>query len=127
MLEVHAAGEGHRPDEPVSDPRGIRGGSIEVALRCSGIAAMEADHGGDAKLAAGHPGFLKVLGQYPDFGQRVVPAPRLEEQLGEGTMRLSRPEGRTDLVGEVPGLPGLGQGLLVPVETAQCDGLVDLD
>ena len=68
-----------------------------------------------------------VLGQYRYLGQRVVPAPRLEEQLGEGAMRLSRPEGRTSLVGEVPGLPCLGQGLLVPVETAQRNGLIDLD
>ena len=41
-------------------------------------------------------------------------------------MRLSQPDRRADLVGEVPRLPGRGEGLLVPVETAQRDGLVEL-
>ena len=94
--------------------------------RRADLAAMEADHGGDAEIAAGRAGFLQVLGQDLHLGQRVVPSPRLEEQLAQGAVRLSQPDRRADLVREVPGLPGRGQGLLVPVEVAQRDGLVDL-
>ena len=41
-------------------------------------------------------------------------------------MRLSEPERRADLAGELPCLPGRGEGLLVPVQVGQCNGLVDL-
>ena len=94
--------------------------------RRADLAAMEADHGGDAEIAAGRGGFLQVLGQALHLGQRVVPAPGLEEQLAQGAVRLRQPDRRADLVGELPRLPGRGQGLLVPVEVAQRDGLVDL-
>jgi len=39
---------------------------------------------------------------------------------------LGQPERRADLAGEVPGLSGHGQRLLIPVEVAQRDGLVEL-
>ena len=57
---------------------------------------------------------------------RIVPAPGVEEQLAQGAVRLSQPDHRADLVREVQRLPGRGEGLLVPVEVAQRDGLVDL-
>ena len=65
MLTVQAAGEGQGADEPVPDPLGVRGGSGEAAARRGDVAAMEADHGGDAEIAAGCGGFLQVLRQDP--------------------------------------------------------------
>ena len=65
----------------MSEPLGVRGGRGEVAARRTDLAAMEADHGGDAEIAAGHGRFLQVLRQDLHLGQRVVPSPRLEEQL----------------------------------------------
>ena len=50
--------------------------------------------------------------------------PVWKQQLAQGAVRLSQPERRADLVRELPGLPGRGQRLLVPVEAAQRDGLV---
>ncbi len=90
------------------------------------LAPVEADHGGDAEIGAGHPGFFQVLRQDLDLGQGVVPSPRLKEQLAERAVRLGQPERRADLVGEVPRLRGHGQRLLVPVEIAQRHSLVDL-
>ena len=126
LLAVQAAGQRQRADGPAPEPLGVRVGRGEVAARRAGLAAVEADHGGDAEIAAGHAGFVQVLGQGAHLGQRVVPAPRLEEQLAQGAVRLSQPERRADLVRELPGLPGRGQRLLVPVEIAQRDGLVQL-
>ena len=110
----------------MSEPLGVRDGGGEVAACRADLAAMETDHGGDAEIAAGHGRFLQILMHHRYLGQRVVPLSRLEQQLAEGAVRLSQPECRADLVGQVPRLPGHGQGLLVPVEIAQRDGLVDL-
>ena len=126
LLAVQAAGQRQRADQPVADPLGVRVGRGQVAARRADLAAVEADHGGDAEIAAGRGGFLQVLGQGLHLGQRVVPPPGLEQQLAQGAVRLSQPDRRADLVGQVPGLPGRGQRLLVPVEVAQRDGLVDL-
>ena len=41
-------------------------------------------------------------------------------------MRLRQPEGGADLVRELPRLSRYGQRLLIPVEIAQRNGLVDL-
>ena len=60
------------------------------------------------------------------LGQRIVPAPGFEEQLAEGLVRLRQPDRGAGLIRQMPGLPGHGQRLLVPVELAQHDGLVDL-
>src|SRR5580692_669250 len=84
MLVVQAAGERHRADEPVPEPVGVRAGCGQVIARCASLATMEADHGGDAEIAAGCPGFLQVLRQDLHLGQRLVPSSRLEEQLAEG-------------------------------------------
>ena len=61
-----------------------------------------------------------------DLGQRVVPPSGLEEQLAEHAVRLAEPDGRADLVGELPRALGGGERLVVPVEVEQRDGLVDL-
>ena len=92
----------------------------------AGLAAVEADHRGDAEVAAGGPGFLEVIVQGRHLGQRVVPPPGLEQQLAQGAVRLGPPHRRADLAGQLPGLPGRGQRLVVPVEVAEGDGLVDL-
>ena len=126
LLAVQAAGQGQRADEPVADPLGVRGGRGEVLPRLGGLAAVEADHGGDAEVAAGGAGFLQVLVQGRHLGQRVVPAPGLEQQLAQRAVRLRPPHRRADLAGQLPGLPGRGQRLVVPVEVGQGDGLVDL-
>ena len=71
-------------------------------------------------------GLLQVFVQGLHLGQRLVPPAGVEEQLAQGAVRLRQPDHRAGLVGEVPGLPGRGEGLVVPVEVAQRDGLVDL-
>ena len=53
MLAVQAAGECQRGNKAVSEPLEVRGGRGEVAARRTDVAAMEADHGGDAEIAAG--------------------------------------------------------------------------
>ena len=116
LLAVQTAGQRQRPDRPAPEPLGVRVGRGEVAARRASVAAVEADDGGDAEITAGHAGFVQVLGQGAHLGQRVVPASCLEEQLGQGAVRLSQPEHRADLVRELPGLPGRGQRLLVPVD-----------
>jgi len=42
-------------------------------------------------------------------------------------MRLGVPYRRADLAGQLPGPPGQGQALVVPVEVGEGDGLVDLE
>ncbi len=126
MLTIQAAGERQRADNPVSDPLGMRDGGSEVAPRRGDLATMEADHGGDAEIGAGHAGILQVFGQDLHLSHRIVPPPRVEEQLTQGAVRLSQPDPRADPVCEVPRLPGRGEGLLVPVEPAQHNSLVDL-
>jgi hypothetical protein len=66
---------------------------------------VEADHGGDAEITAGRAGFGQLLGRRAHQGQRVVPAPHLEQQLAQRAVRLSQPERRAGLVRELPGLP----------------------
>ena len=95
---------------PVPDPFGVRDGRGEMAAGRLDVAAVEADHGRDAELAAGRAGLLQVLGHDGHLGQRVVPAPGLEQQLAQGTVGLGQPERRADLVREVPCLPGRGEG-----------------
>ena len=126
LLKVQAAGERERADDPVSDPGRVRDGGLEVAARRGDLAAVEADHGGDAVITAGRTGLLQVVMHDPHLGHRIVPPPCVEEQLAQGAVRLSQPDHRANPVREVPGLPGCGEGLLVPVEAAQRDGLVDL-
>src|SRR5580698_5761474 len=104
----------------------MRDGGSEVAPCRADLATMEADHSGDAEIAAGRTGFLQVLGQDLYLGQGIVPSPRFEEQLAQGAMRLRQPHGCADLVGELPCLPGRGEGLLILVEAAQRNCLVDL-
>ena len=87
---------------------------------------MEADHGGDAEFVARQGGLFQVLGQHVQLGQCFVPSTRFEQQLAQREMRLRHAERRADLLGELPGLPGRGQRLLVPVEIDERDGLVDL-
>ena len=118
-LAVQAAGQGQRADEPVADPLGVRGGGGQVLPGLGGLAAVEADDGGDAEVAAGRPGFLEVLVHGRHLGQRVVPAPGLEQQLAEGAVRLGPPHRRADLAGQLPGLPGRGQRLVVPVQVGR--------
>ena len=89
LLAVQAAGQGQRADHPVSDPLGMRDGGGEVAARRGDLAAMEADHGGDAEIAAGRDGLLQVLVQDLHLGQRIVPPPGVEEQLAQGAVRLA--------------------------------------
>src|SRR6266568_8875203 len=109
---VQAAGECEWRNKPGSEPVGVRDGGGEVAPGRAGLAAMEADQGGDTEIAAGHPWSFQVLGQDLDPGQRVLPSPRLVEQFAENAVRLSQPERRADLAGQVPRLPGHGQRLV---------------
>ena len=53
--------------------------------------------------------------------------PGVEQQLGQRAVRLGEPDHGADLVREVAGLPGGGEGLLVAVQVAQHEGLVDLE
>src|SRR5215472_7793354 len=116
MLTVQAAGKRQRADKPASDPLCMRDGSSEVAARRGDVTAMKADHGGDAEIAAGGAGLLQSLVRNRHLSHRVVPPPRVKEQLAQGATGLSQPDHRTDLVREVPCLPGRGESLLVPVQ-----------
>ena len=96
--------------------RGIRGSGGDEAPRRAGLASMEPDDGGQAEVVAGPAGFDQARMDDLYFGQRIVPAPCVEEQLAESAMRLARPDYRTDLVCEIPSLLGGGQRLRAPVE-----------
>ena len=126
VLVIQAVGQRQLRDETVPEPVGMRGGGVEVAARRGDLAAMEADHGGHAEVTTDRRGLLDVLGKPFNLGQRVFPAPCLEEALCQDAMRLTQPDSRADLVREVQRLPRYGHGLLVPVQVAQRDGLVDL-
>ena len=58
MLTVQAAGERQRADCVVFHPLGMRDGGGKVKARRGDLAAMQADRGGDAQIAAGRDGFL---------------------------------------------------------------------
>src|ERR1700728_4846387 len=118
MLAVQAMSQGQRAYDPVPDSPSVRDGRGEVAPSGIGLAAMEADHGGNAEVVTDRGGFLQVLMDDLHLGQRVVPSPGLEQQLAEGAVRLCQPDRRADLTGEVPCLSGGGNGLLVPVQNA---------
>ncbi len=93
---------------------------------CGGqLAAMEADHRGDAQVAARRHWHLRLVVQGFHLGHCLGPAAGVEKQLTQGAMRLDLPEHRADLISEVERLAGRGQCLLVPVQVAQGDGQVD--
>ncbi len=56
LLAVQAAGQGQRADEPVPEPLGVRARGRQVPAGRVGLAPVEADHGGDAEIAAGYSG-----------------------------------------------------------------------
>src|SRR6266496_6144946 len=87
VLAVQAAGERQRADKPASGPLDMRDGSSQVAARRSDLAAMEADHGGDAEIAAGRGGLLQVCVQGLHLSYRIVPPARVKEQLTQGAMQ----------------------------------------
>ena len=69
MLVVEAAGERQRADDPVPDLPDVCLGGSEVTARRGEIAAMEADHGGDAEVAARRGGLLQVIVEDVGVGQ----------------------------------------------------------
>ena len=88
---------------------------------------MKADHRGDAEIAAGRGRLLEIFAEDLDLGQRLVPSPHVEEQLAKRAVRLSQPNHGADLVCQLTCLGRRREGLLVPIEVAQRDGLVDLE
>ena len=64
-----------------------------MALSAAQVAAVQADHGGDAEIAARDGGLLLVNPERKHLNQRLVPSPALEEQLPQG--RAARPGGVT--------------------------------
>jgi len=75
VLEIQAAGQGKGANDPGAEPEpfGVGGGRREVTARGTDLAAVEADHGGDAELVAGRGGFLQVFRHAAHLGQRIVP------------------------------------------------------
>ena len=96
-----------------------------MMARGGDLAAMQADQGGDAEVAARRGGLLVVLVQDVDLGHRVIPPARVEQQLAQRAARLRQPDDRADLDRKLPGLLRRRERLLVAVEAAQDDGLVD--
>ncbi len=127
-LAVQAAGQGQRGDEPVADPLGVRDGGGEVASRPSPVsprwkqitAAMPR-----SQQAA--PGSLQVVVQ----GRPPRPArrPSARSRTAAGPGRCAPGSAAWPCR---PGWPATGPApaavkrLVVPVEVAQRDGLVDL-
>ena len=103
-------------NKPAPELRGVRDGGGKEAPRRAGLASMEPDDGGQAEGGAGPPGFDQTRMDDLYFGQRIVPAPCVEEQLAESAMRLARPDYRADLICEIPSLLSGGQRLRAPVE-----------
>src|SRR5215471_1227008 len=98
MLVIKAAGERQRGDKPVPEPFGVRNGGHQVASRGGDLAAMEGDQCGEAEISTRYPWLLQVLWQRFKLGQHIVPAPRLEQELGQCAVRLRQPERGADLV-----------------------------
>ena len=78
VLVGEAPGERQRADDPVPEPPDVGLGGGEVTARRGEIAAMEADHGGDAEVAARRGGLLQVIVEDVSVGQCVVPPPGVE-------------------------------------------------
>ena len=91
-LTVKAAGQRQRSDNAAADPFGIRSGGIQVRTRGGHVAAVEADHGGDAVVHAGRPRFLQRVVQGLHLGQCGCPLACVEHQLAEGAVRLGQPD-----------------------------------
>ncbi len=125
LLPVERLGQQQRRDRQVPGPLRVLLGGGQVAAGRLGLVAVEADHGRDAAFAADGAGLLQVLRHGRDLGQRLVPAAHLAERLAERAVRLRQPHRRAHLVRLQPGLLGGGQRLVVAVEVAQRDRLVD--
>ena len=93
LLQVQASGQCQRPDHPVPDPLGTRRRGSQVTARRGEIAAMEADDGGDAEIAAGSTVFRQ--GQGLHLSHHIVPSPGVEGQLVQCGLRLRHPDDRT--------------------------------
>ena len=118
LFQALAAGQGQRADHAVADPLRVGGGGGQVRPGGGGLAAMEADHGGDAVIAAGH---ARILDDFLDdayLGQGVVPAAGVEQQLAETAARLGPADHDAGPVGELLGLAGRGESPVVLVEVA---------
>jgi hypothetical protein len=103
-------------NNPAPELRGVWDSGGDEAPRRAGLASMEPDDGGQPEVAAGPAGFDQARMDDLYFGQRIVPAPYVEEQQAESAMRLARPDYRTDLICEIPSLLSGGQRLRAPVE-----------
>ena len=119
LLKGLAAGQDQRADHPVSDPFGVWSGRSQVTAGRGSLATVEADHGSDAMVAACHAGVLGDFLNYAHFGEGVIPAAGMEEQLAETALRLGAPDHEAGPVGELLGLAGRGEGPLVLIEVAQ--------
>src|SRR5215831_941934 len=100
MLAFQAAGKYERTDHLSPDPLGLEDRGGELTACRADLAAMKADHSGDADIATGRHGILQLFMQGLDFGHRLVPVPNVVKQLTKGGMRLNLPDHRADLVGQ---------------------------
>src|ERR1700751_6137293 len=100
MLAVQAAAQRERADNPRSEPVSVWRGRGEMTACRESVAAVETDYGGEGGLAAARVLFFKLIGQDPHLGERLGPAPGLEEQLAHDAVRLPDPECRADLARE---------------------------
>ena len=79
-------------------------------------------------VAAFHNGILGQPGLQleVDLGEGVVPPPDVEEEFSEDALGLREPPHVAGVVGPLPHLLRGRDRLVVPVQVAQHDGLVDL-
>src|ERR1700722_2820274 len=97
---VQTPGERQGRNEPAANAPRMRDGGGKVTASGCRIAAVKADHGGDAQFPTGYGGFFQAFGYERYLGNRVVPPSGFKQQVADDAVRLGLPDRGARLVRE---------------------------
>src|SRR5262249_46454919 len=114
-----------RPGHPGAEPVGVRLGGFEVLARAR-FTPVQVNGRGQTVVHALHGRVLGYAEHLVDLRQYVVPPADVEEQLAERAVRLGETYHVAGVVGLLAYLLGRADGVVVAVQVAERDRVVDL-